>query len=71
MGRIRDRNGLISALSRPFQSFQGKDLYTSPVQKAAALIESILTNHPFVDGNKRTGYVLMRLLLFKLWIRIK
>ena len=32
-------------------------------KKAAALIESILINHPFIDGNKRTGYVLMRSLL--------
>lgn len=33
------------------------------MDKAAALIESIVLNHPFIDGNKRTGYVLMRLLL--------
>ena len=60
---IRDQNALIAALSRPFQTFDGKELYPSPLQKAAAVIESILKNHPFVDGNKRTGYVLMRLLL--------
>jgi death-on-curing protein len=62
---IRDKNALVSALSRPFQSFEGKDLYSSPIQKAAALIESLLSNHPFIDGNKRTGYVLMRLLLIQ------
>jgi len=60
---IRDINLLESALSRPFQTFDQKDLYKSPVEKAAALIESMLINHPFIDGNKRTGYVLMRLLL--------
>jgi death-on-curing protein len=32
-------------------------------EKAAALIESILVNHPFVDGNKRTGYGLVRMFL--------
>lgn len=60
---LRDRGLLESALARPFQTFNGVELYPGPVEKAAALIESLLTNHPFIDGNKRTGYVLMRLLL--------
>ncbi len=60
---IRDIALLESALSRPFQTFDQKDLYPSPIEKSAALIESILINHPFIDGNKRIGYVLMRLLL--------
>ena len=60
---IRDRGLLESALSRPFQTFDNKDLYPSVIKKAAALIESILINHPFIDGNKRIGYVLMRLFL--------
>lgn len=54
---------LESALARPFQTFDKKDLYVTPIEKAAALLESILINHLFIDGNKRTGYVLMRLLL--------
>jgi death on curing protein len=62
---IRDINLLESALSRPFQTFDQKDLYPHPIEKAAALIESILINHPFIDGNKRIGYVLMRLLLME------
>ena len=62
---IRDRNLLESALSRPFQTFDKKDLYSSPVDKAAALIESIVINHPFIDGNKRFGYVAMRLILLE------
>jgi len=62
---IRNQGALLSALSRPFQTFDGKELYVTPIQKAAALIESILVNHPFIDGNKRTGYVLMRLLLIE------
>ena len=60
---IRDRGLLESALARPFQTFDNKDLYPTIVKKAAALIESILRNHPFVDGNKRIGYVLMRVFL--------
>ncbi len=60
---IRDLTLLQSAISRPFQTFDQKDLYSTPVDKAAALVESILINHPFLDGNKRIGYTLMRLLL--------
>ncbi len=60
---IRDKTGLESALARPLQTFDSRELYPTVITKAAALIESILTNHPFVDGNKRTGYVLMRLFL--------
>lgn len=60
---IRDKGLLESAINRPFQTFDGQDLYPDPVDKAAAIFESIITNHPFVDGNKRTAYVLMRLIL--------
>jgi death-on-curing protein len=60
---IRDRNLLESALSRPFHTFDSIDLYNSTIEKAGALIESIIKNHPFIDGNKRIGYVLMRLYL--------
>lgn len=62
---IRDFAALDSALARPFQTFDGKELLPTPIQKVAALIESILINHPFIDGNKRTGYVLMRLFLMR------
>ena len=60
---IRDRTLLESAIYRPFMTFDGKDLYETSIEKASAILESIVKNHPFIDGNKRTGYVLMRLLL--------
>ena len=60
---VRDLNLLESALLRPYQTFDKKELYKTSVEKAAALIESLITNHPFLDGNKRFGYVAMRLLL--------
>ncbi len=60
---VRDNGLLESAVSRPFASFEGKELYPTAIDKSSAIIESILINHPFIDGNKRTGYVLMRLIL--------
>ncbi len=60
---IRDINGLESALARPFQTFDGEELYITIEEKAAAIGESIIMNHPFVDGNKRTGYLLMEAVL--------
>ncbi len=60
---IRDQGGLEAALARPFATFSGHDLYPGPIAKAAALLESIVINHPFLDGNKRTGYTLSRLML--------
>lgn len=60
---IRDVNSLESAIARPFQTFDEEDLYPTTFEKAAAIGESIIMNHPFVDGNKRTGYVLMETLL--------
>jgi len=62
---IRDKSALESAISRPFATFDNQDLYPSPIEKAAAVLESIVTNHPFIDGNKRIGYVLARLLIMK------
>jgi death-on-curing protein len=60
---VRDMNGLESAIARPFQTFAGTDLYPTIFEKAAAIAESIIINHPFIDGNKRTGYLLMEALL--------
>jgi len=60
---IRDVNNLESALARPFQTFENEELYPTVILKGAALLESLLVNHPFIDGNKRLGYTLLRLLL--------
>ncbi len=60
---IRDVEGLESAIARPFQTFGGENLYPTHIEKSAAIIESMIMNHPFVDGNKRTGYILGRLIM--------
>jgi death-on-curing protein len=46
---IRDKGLLESSINRPFQTFDGQELYPNPEDKAAAIFESIITNHPFVD----------------------
>ena len=56
---VRDMNLLNSALSSPFQSSNGEDIYPSIQQKAARLGFRIIPNHPFIDGNKRLGTHLM------------
>lgn len=60
---VRDESGLASALAKPWQTFGGDDLYPSIFEKAAALLDSICNNHPFVDGNKRTALVAAAYLL--------
>jgi death on curing protein len=43
------------AVARPQAFFDGQDLYPDLFSKAAALLESLIGNHAFVDGNKRTA----------------
>jgi len=52
---LRDRGALEAALARPQMTFGGEDLYPDIEAKAAALMHSLVMNHPFVDGNKRVG----------------
>jgi death-on-curing protein len=62
-GGVRDLGLLESAVARPMASFDGGDLYQAPFAKAAALMESLVRNHPFVDGNKSTGLAAAALFL--------
>lgn len=52
---LRDSTLLASAVGRPQQTFDGQDLYPDLAAKAAALTQSLILNHPFLDANKRTG----------------
>ena len=60
---LRDEGILDSALSAPFQTFGGEDVYPSLQQKAARLCFGLVKNHPFVDGNKRIGAHVMLVFL--------
>lgn len=60
---VRDVGLLASAVARPQATFGGEELYPDVFTKAAALMASLIQNHPFVDGNKRTGIVAAGLFL--------
>ena len=60
---IRELGLLESALSAPFATFGGEELYPTIEEKAARLCHSLITNHAFVDGNKRIGMFLMLVFL--------
>ena len=60
---IRDLGMLLSALGRPQATFDEKELYPDLFSKAAALMDSLVRNHPFVDGNKRTAITAAALFL--------
>ncbi len=62
---LRDVGLLVSAVSRPRAVFGGVELYPSLEEKAAALMQSLILNHPFLDGNKRTGITAAALFLLR------
>ena len=60
---LRDIGLLDSALESAYQTFDGKELYPTKQEKAARIGYSLISNHAFVDGNKRIGmYVLLTFL---------
>ena len=60
---LRDRDGLEAAISAPMQTFDGKELYPTDLEKIARLGFGLASNHAFVDGNKRIGAMMTQLLL--------
>ena len=60
---MRDRGALDSSVSRPLQSFDGSELYPDILDKAAALAFFLVSNHPFVDGNKRVAHAALAVTL--------
>ncbi|HEX6569895.1 MAG TPA: type II toxin-antitoxin system death-on-curing family toxin [Acidimicrobiales bacterium] len=54
---IRDAGLLGSAAARPQTTLLGEDAYPDIWGKAAALLQSIVKNHPLIDGNKRLGWL--------------
>ena len=52
---MRGRESLFATIERPWQASFGREYFPSPFEKAAALMESIIRRHSFIDGNKRTA----------------
>jgi death-on-curing protein len=61
---MRDFTLLHSALERCKATYAGEDLYPTLFEKAAALLHSLVMNHAFLDGNKRTAYEVMKGFLY-------
>ena len=61
---VRDLGLIDSAINRPRATFEGIDLYVTLFEKAAALFHSIIFNHAFLDGNKRTAVASAALTLY-------
>ena len=59
--QVRDVGILLAAVARPQATAFGDDAYPTLDHKAAALIHALVTGHPLVDGNKRLGWVAVRL----------
>ena len=60
---VRDEGLLDSALESAFATFDGQDLYPTKEEKGARIGYSLISNHAFVDGNKRIGmYIMMTFL---------
>lgn len=60
---IRDENILKSSTEQIFQSFYERELYPTLEEKVARMGYSIIKNHPCLDGNKRTGFTAMLVML--------
>lgn len=62
-GAIRDNDALLSVVANPHRVFAGNDLYQTLEEKVGILVFSLLKNHPFIDGNKRTAFIAGRVFL--------
>lgn len=60
---VRDRNALLSALAAPLPVFE-VEVYPSIYEKAAALLLAFNANHPMLDGNKRSSWLLTNTFLY-------
>lgn len=60
---VRDMNAVESALAQPRMPFGGRELYSTVGEKAAAMGFSLVSNHPFIDGNKRIGHAALETFL--------
>ena len=67
---VRNESRLASAIASPWQTAFGEELYPSIFEKAAVYIRSIIGDHPFIDGNKRTAITAGVLLLARHGVKL-
>ena len=60
---VRDLGALESAVAQPRMTFGGRELYPTLEEKATAIGFSLISSHPFIDGNKRVGHAAMETFL--------
>lgn len=60
---LGERGFFAAALERPWGTFEGQELYPGVWLKSAAILDSVISTHPFIDGNKRAGVLLAVLVL--------
>ncbi|UCD55059.1 MAG: type II toxin-antitoxin system death-on-curing family toxin [Candidatus Omnitrophota bacterium] len=61
---IKDKGGILSALANPFHTFAGKELYPTIIEKIGIIFFSLIKNHGFTDGNKRTACLVLDMVLY-------
>jgi len=61
---IQNQTMVLSALGSPFQTFAGRELYPTPIEKAGIVFYLLIKNHGFLDGNKRTACLMLNLILY-------
>ena len=61
---IRDLGAIESSVAQPRATFGGRDLYPTAIEKAGSLCFSLISNHGFLDGNKRVGHAAMEVFLY-------
>ncbi len=68
---LRDKAALESALAAPLQTYGNRDLFPTEIEKIARLACGLTQNHPFADGNKRIGLLVMQILLKRNGYRLR
>lgn len=61
---LRDRKSFFSCINGAYQTFGGEEIYKTPTQKAAHMFYNIVTQHPFIDGNKRAGVIICNMAIY-------
>jgi death on curing protein len=61
---VINENSILSAIARPYAEYGGRKLFRTMPEKAAALVDAVAGwNHGFTDGNKRTAFICVNILL--------